>query len=105
MSIAALVFSFSALFVKLIAGRVPTFEIVAFRSFLSFLACAWGAHKAGISPLFGQRKNLYLLIARGMFGAAVSARCVPARALRPPVHTNAVNTITAIVNMALSYMG
>jgi hypothetical protein len=51
--------------------RVPVFEIVTFRSSLSFLACAWGARQADIK-LFGRRANFPLLLARGICGAAVS---------------------------------
>lgn len=58
---------------QLINHRVPTFEIVAFRSSTSFVACALGAHQLGIKPLFGHRKNLHLLMGRGLFGAAVRA--------------------------------
>jgi hypothetical protein len=51
---------------------VPVFEIVTFRSSLSFLACAWGARQADIK-LFGRKANFPRLLARGIFGAAVSA--------------------------------
>jgi drug/metabolite transporter (DMT)-like permease len=73
MSVASLVFAVSALLVKLTHARVPTFEIVAVRSSLSFVACAWGAHQAGVRPLLGHRANWPALVGRGMFGAAVSA--------------------------------
>ncbi|GIL67344.1 hypothetical protein Vafri_20748 [Volvox africanus] len=67
---AALVFSFAALFVKLMGSTIPVFEIVAFRSVSSFTVCAAYAHVAGIKPLFGRRSNLRFLISRGLFGAA-----------------------------------
>ncbi|GLI66985.1 hypothetical protein VaNZ11_011081 [Volvox africanus] len=67
---AALVFSFAALFVKLMGSTIPVFEIVAFRSVISFTVCAAYAHVAGIKPLFGRRSNLRFLISRGLFGAA-----------------------------------
>ncbi|GIL84985.1 hypothetical protein Vretimale_9838 [Volvox reticuliferus] len=67
---AALVFSFAALFVKLMGSTIPVFEIVAFRSVISFTVCAAYAHAASIKPLFGRRANLRFLISRGLFGAA-----------------------------------
>ncbi|GLC34177.1 hypothetical protein PLESTM_000166500 [Pleodorina starrii] len=67
---AALVFSFAALFVKLMGSSIPVFQIVAFRSLASFAICAAYARAARISPLFGRRANLRFLISRGLFGAA-----------------------------------
>lgn len=68
--IAAVVFSFAALFVKLMGPSMPVFQIVAVRSAISFAVCAATARASRISPLFGQRKNFKCLLSRGMFGAA-----------------------------------
>ncbi|KAG2429743.1 hypothetical protein HXX76_010527 [Chlamydomonas incerta] len=67
---AAVVFSLSAFFVKLMGEDMPVFEIVAVRSVSSFLVCAAYARAAGVAPLFGKRANLKFLLARGLFGAA-----------------------------------
>eukprot|EP00198_Chlamydomonas_reinhardtii_P012721 XP_001702058.1 predicted protein [Chlamydomonas reinhardtii] len=67
---AAVVFSLSAFFVKLMGHDMPVFEIVAVRSVSSFLVCAVYARAAGVSPLFGRRANLKFLMSRGLFGAA-----------------------------------
>ncbi|GFH19799.1 uncharacterized protein HaLaN_16815, partial [Haematococcus lacustris] len=83
MSLAAFVFSLSTLFVKLTHNTVPTFQIVAFRSSLSFLACYVGAKHTGIRPFFGHLRNLKMLLLRGVFGAAamttyyLSISCLP----------------------------
>jgi hypothetical protein len=47
-------------------------QVVVVRSSLSFLGCAMAARILHISPLFGHRQHLVPLLARGMFGAAVS---------------------------------
>ncbi|EFJ41921.1 hypothetical protein VOLCADRAFT_67693, partial [Volvox carteri f. nagariensis] len=67
---AAVVFSFAALFVKLIGSAIPVFQIVAFRSVVSFTICLVYARAAGLKPLFGRRANFRFLISRGLFGAA-----------------------------------
>ncbi|KAG2494367.1 hypothetical protein HYH03_007424 [Edaphochlamys debaryana] len=69
-SLAALVFSFSAFFVKLMGHGVPVFQIVVFRSAASFAVCFAYSRFAGIRPLFGHRRNLKFLLSRGLFGAA-----------------------------------
>ncbi|KXZ53815.1 hypothetical protein GPECTOR_6g733 [Gonium pectorale] len=69
-SFAALVFSFSAFFVKLMGHGVPVFQIVSFRSTTSFCVCAAYARATHITPLFGRRKHLKFLLSRGLFGAA-----------------------------------
>lgn len=49
---------------------MPTVEIVLVRSFLILIICAASTHVWKISPFWGKRKNLGLLLLRGVFGAA-----------------------------------
>uniref|UniRef100_A0A383VLI0 EamA domain-containing protein n=1 Tax=Tetradesmus obliquus TaxID=3088 RepID=A0A383VLI0_TETOB len=66
---AAFIFSLSALFVKLTAGRVPVLQITLIRSGLSFLVSTGIIKSRGIQPMFGQRQHVGWLIARGVTGA------------------------------------
>ncbi|WIA15998.1 hypothetical protein OEZ85_012734 [Tetradesmus obliquus] len=65
----AFIFSLSALFVKLTAGRVPVLQITLIRSGLSFLVSTGIIKSRGIQPMFGQRQHVGWLIARGVTGA------------------------------------
>ncbi|MEW5299273.1 MAG: hypothetical protein WDW36_002305 [Sanguina aurantia] len=71
-SVSSLIFSVCGLLVKLTDNRVPVFQIVATRSLVSFSMCAVAARLAQppISPLFGHRAQLHLLMGRGLCGAA-----------------------------------
>ncbi|KAF6266011.1 hypothetical protein COO60DRAFT_639078 [Scenedesmus sp. NREL 46B-D3] len=65
----AFIFSLSALFVKLTAGRVPVLQITLIRSALSFLVSTGIIRSRGIQPMFGQRQHVSWLVARGVTGA------------------------------------
>lgn len=67
--LASLIFSISALCVKLTGGRIPVLEVCFVRSSLSFLLTVVLMKSTGISPVFGQRSNLRLLFMRGCCGA------------------------------------
>lgn len=70
-STAALCASLSSLCVKLTAGRVPLFEVAAYRSTLALAASATVILLQGVKPryLLGQRANMPLLLMRGTSGA------------------------------------
>lgn len=67
--LASLIFSFSALCVKLTGGRIPVLEVCFIRSSISFGLTIVLMKSTGMSPIFGQRKNLRLLFMRGCCGA------------------------------------
>eukprot|EP00798_Chlamydomonas_sp_ICE-L_P032435 gene32435-31046_t len=66
----SLLFSVNSLFVKLLEGQVPVFQIVLCRSLVSLLICSYSVVVANISPVFGQSQHRGLLLLRGLFGAA-----------------------------------
>ncbi|KAK9824648.1 hypothetical protein WJX72_012035 [[Myrmecia] bisecta] len=68
-AVASLIFSVSALFVKLTGNRVPVFEIVAVRSGLSWLISMVLASLNDVKPVYGQRRHYPILAARGLIGA------------------------------------
>lgn len=69
-ALAALVFQFSTLMVKLLDGRVPVLQIVLVRSSLCALISILIACRKKMYPLFGHRRHLLILLARGVTGAA-----------------------------------
>lgn len=69
--LACLIFSFSALFVKLTGGRVPVLEVCLVRSSISAGLTFLLMWLTGINwrMWFGKRSNLRLLFLRGCCGA------------------------------------
>jgi uncharacterized membrane protein len=66
--VAAFTFSIMALCVKLVAGTIPVFQIVFYRSLVSFGLTIWLAHARQVSPIFGSPNRMGWLILRGLLG-------------------------------------
>jgi hypothetical protein len=73
---AALIFSVSALLVKLTGNRIPVLQITLVRSSLSWLVGVTLCWQQGISPMFGHRERLGWLVMRGLSGGWDSMSCV-----------------------------
>lgn len=68
MSCASIVFSISALCVKLTGGRVAVAEITLVRSSLSLAASLALARQQRLNPMFGSTSSLFWLCCRGITG-------------------------------------
>lgn len=67
-SFAALVFSVGGLAVKLVSATIPLLEIVAVRSIISLTIVGSAIAVRNVRPVFGHKRNLWKLAARGVFG-------------------------------------
>lgn len=81
---ATVIFSLSALQVKLTGGRVPVLELCVIRSSISLCTSLSLGKASKIKPLFGHRRTLPLLVLRGLFGTAAIA-CSYAALLNLPL--------------------
>lgn len=73
---AALIFSVSALLVKLTGNRIPVLQITLVRSSVSWLVGITLCWQQRISPMFGHRKRLGWLVMRGLSGECDSSHLV-----------------------------
>jgi drug/metabolite transporter (DMT)-like permease len=98
--LACLIFSFSALFVKLTGGRVPVLEVCLVRSSISAGLTFLLMWLTGINwrLWFGKRSNLRLLFLRGCCGACSMVSLEQAQAQQSqPGHNSQPNCAAAVL--------